>query len=65
MNYAMIALYSEDINSIIGFYYTLISHGLVSSSLFLLIGVLYRRYHTRNILYYKGLFSLIPIFSIL
>jgi NADH-quinone oxidoreductase subunit M len=65
MNYMIYGLYSFNINGILGSYYSTISHGIISSGLFILIGVLYRRYHTRNILYYKGLSTLIPIFSII
>jgi NADH:ubiquinone oxidoreductase subunit 4 (subunit M) len=40
----------------------MLSHGLVSSALFLCIGVLYDRYHTRLITYYSGLVHTMPIF---
>lgn len=63
MNFVIIGLFSFDIYSLIGSYYTIISHAFISSSLFLLIGILYRRYHSRNILYFKGLFNTMPIFS--
>ncbi|KAI8812201.1 hypothetical protein BJ742DRAFT_85321, partial [Cladochytrium replicatum] len=32
-------------------------------SSFLLIGVLYDRYHTRTLIYYRGLATILPIFS--
>lgn len=35
----------------------MLGHGFVSSSLFLLIGILYERGHTRNIRYYAGLYK--------
>jgi NADH-quinone oxidoreductase subunit M len=41
-----------------------LSHGFVSAGLFLLIGTLYDRYHTRLFLHYGGLVHLIPIFGI-
>lgn len=41
-----------------------LSHGFVSSALFLLIGTLYDRYHSRLFLHYGGLVHLIPIFGI-
>jgi NADH-quinone oxidoreductase subunit M len=65
MNYLMIGIYIFDLHSIIGSYYTVISHGFVSSGLFILIGIIYRRYHTRNILYIKGLSNILPIFSVI
>jgi NADH-quinone oxidoreductase subunit M len=42
----------------------MLGHGVVSSALFLCIGILYDRYHTRNILYYGGLVQVMPIFSV-
>jgi len=54
-------------NSIIGLQGSLIlgiAHGIVSPSLFILVGgVLYSRYHTRIINYYKGLINYMPIMS--
>jgi NADH-quinone oxidoreductase subunit M len=40
-----------------------ISHGFVAGALFLLIGIVYRRYGTRSIYYYGGLVQIMPIFS--
>lgn len=63
MNYMMIGIYIFDIKGLIGSYYSVISHGIISSALFILIGVLYRRYHSRILLYYKGIATFMPIFS--
>lgn len=41
-----------------------LSHGFVSSALFLIIGTLYDRYHSRLFLHYGGLVHVIPIFGI-
>ncbi len=43
----------------------MISHGLVSAALFLLVGVLYDRIHSRLIKTYGGLVSVMPKYSIL
>ena len=42
----------------------MLGHGLIASGLFFLIGVLYRRYGTRLLLYYSGLVHAMPFFSI-
>ncbi|CAM9119528.1 unnamed protein product [Choristocarpus tenellus] len=42
-----------------------LSHGFVSSALFLAIGVVYDRWHTRVVQYYGGLVHTIPIFIII
>jgi NADH:ubiquinone oxidoreductase subunit 4 (subunit M) len=41
----------------------MISHGIVSSALFLCVGMIYERHHTRIIKYYSGLLTTMPIFS--
>jgi proton-translocating NADH-quinone oxidoreductase chain M len=49
---------------VVGSVVIIIAHAVVSSALFLLIGVLYNRYHTRFIGRYGGLRSVMPLFSI-
>eukprot|EP01093_Parvamoeba_rugata_P014452 TRINITY_DN4688_c0_g1_i4.p1 TRINITY_DN4688_c0_g1~~TRINITY_DN4688_c0_g1_i4.p1 ORF type:complete len:164 (-),score=22.05 TRINITY_DN4688_c0_g1_i4:1890-2381(-) len=65
MNFALLGLFSNNSLGIEGSLYLMLGHGIVSSGLFLCIGILYDRYHTRNILYYGGLVSTMPIFSTL
>merc|ERR1712054_506237 len=48
---------------ILGSIFLMISHGIVSGSLFLCIGILYERFHTRIIKYYSGLLTTMPIFA--
>lgn len=43
----------------------MISHGILSAGLFLLVGILYDRYHTRIIPYFRGLVLLLPLLTIL
>ncbi|MEM9095321.1 MAG: proton-conducting transporter membrane subunit, partial [Pseudomonadota bacterium] len=42
----------------------MISHGFISGALFLLAGVIYDRMHTREISFYGGLATRMPIFAI-
>ena len=42
----------------------MISHGIVSAALFLCVGVIYDRMHTRNINFYGGLVNKMPKYSI-
>ena len=46
-----------------GAIYLMLSHGLTSSALFYLIGVLSERYHTRSVIAYSGLLTIMPFFS--
>jgi NADH-quinone oxidoreductase subunit M len=64
MNYAMLGLFTNNAQGIEGCLYFMLGHGVVSSALFLCIGMLYDRYHTRNILYYGGLVQVMPIYTI-
>ena len=44
--------------------FMMVAHGLVSPCLFLLVGLLYDRYHTKFVLYFTGLGAHMPVFSI-
>ncbi len=48
----------------IGSIYMMVSHGLISGGLFIAAGVLYERYSTRLIRYYRGHWVTMPIYSI-
>lgn len=65
MNYVTIGIVSNDIQGIEGSIYMMLGHGLVSSGLFLCVGMLYERYHTRVINYYGGLIYGMPIFGVI
>tara|TARA_B100000287_G_scaffold292936_1_gene276292 strand:- start:912 stop:1451 length:540 start_codon:yes stop_codon:yes gene_type:complete len=47
-----------------GSIFQMISHGLVSAALFLSVGVVYERYHTRLIDKYGGLVQIMPRYAI-
>jgi len=63
MNFALLGIFSYTIYGLIGGMLLMISHGLVSTALFLIIGVLYDRHHTRSFTYYSGITSVMPTFS--
>jgi len=63
MNMVVLGLFCNNIQGITGAIYLMVGHGIVSSALFFLVGVIYERYHTRNIRYYGGLTTVMPIFS--
>jgi NADH:ubiquinone oxidoreductase subunit 4 (subunit M) len=64
MNFVTLGLFSTTIESISGSIFLMLSHGLVSSGLFICIGFLYDRYKTRIVFYYGGLATFMPFFSI-
>jgi proton-translocating NADH-quinone oxidoreductase chain M len=64
MNFSLLGLFSNTIQGIVGGLALSISHGFVASALFLCVGILYDRHHTRLLKYYSGLALVMPIFSI-
>lgn len=64
MNLSVLGVFSMTYQGIQGCLFLLLSHGLVSSALFFLVGILYDRYYTKLLKYYGGLVIKMPIFSI-
>lgn len=62
MNASVIGLFSFNIYAIYGSILNMIAHGFTSAALFFLIGILYRKFHTKNITYYGGLATFMPYF---
>jgi NADH-quinone oxidoreductase subunit M len=65
MGFVMIAFASLNEIALQGGFFIMISHGIVSSALFACIGVLYDRYKTKLIIYYKSLLTVMPLFTCL
>jgi proton-translocating NADH-quinone oxidoreductase chain M len=65
MNFLVAGIFSNNLQGISGSLLLQIAHGLSSSALFICIGILYERYHTRNIYYYRGISSVMPLFSLM
>ena len=65
MNLVVIGLFSFNIIGLEGAILQSLSHGFVSSALFLIIGVLYDRHHTKMVKYYSGLVHTMPLFTII
>jgi NADH-ubiquinone oxidoreductase chain 4 len=63
MNFVTIGMFSLNIQGIEGSILLMLSHGLVSSALFLCVGALYDRHKTRLVKYYGGLVNTMPMFS--
>ena len=65
MNLVMVGLFSFNVISIEGALLQSLSHGFVASALFLIIGVVYDRHHTRMVKYYGGLVHTMPMYVII
>lgn len=65
MNFVTLGLFSLNAQGIEGSIMLMLSHGIVSPALFLLVGALYDRHKTRLLRYYGGAAQTMPIFAIL
>ncbi len=65
MNLVALGIFAFSIISIEGAIIQSISHGFVSGGMFLLVGILYDRYHSRFLYYYGGLVHFMPIYATL
>ena len=65
MSLVILGIFSINIQGLEGGVLLMLSHGLVSSALFLCVGVLYDRHHTRLIEYYGGVVNVMPVYATL
>ena len=64
MGFVTMGLFTMTPQGIQGAMFTMISHGLVSGALFLCVGVIYDRMHTREIAAYGGLVNRMPLYAL-
>ena len=64
MGFVTIGVFTFNTQGIEGAIYQMLSHGVVSAALFLIVGVVYDRIHTREIDAYGGLVSRMPKYAI-
>ena len=62
MNLVILGIFSFNSIGLEGAIFQSLSHGFVASALFLVIGIVYDRYHTRIVKYYSGLASVMPLY---
>ena len=63
MGFVTLGIFTFTVQGIEGGIIQMISHGIVSAALFLCVGVVYDRLHTREISRYGGLVSKMPFYS--
>ena len=63
MGFVTMGIFAGNDQGVQGAVFQMISHGLISSALFLCVGVVYDRMHTREIAFYGGLTSRMPWFA--
>ena len=64
LGYVMLGLVSLDLLGIQGAIVQMVSHGLVAAGLFLMVGMIYERCHTRDLAAYGGLAKVLPVYSV-
>ena len=65
MGFVTMGLFTMTPQGIQGAMFQMVSHGLVSGALFLCVGVVYDRMHTREIKAYGGLTNRMPVYAVL
>ena len=63
MGFVTMGIFAANQQSIDGAIFQMISHGFISGALFLCVGVIYDRMHTREIAAYGGLVNRMPVFA--
>lgn len=63
MNICIFSIFTYNPLAIKGAIFEMFSHGIISTGMFFLIGVLYNRHDTRTLKYFRGLALVMPLFS--
>jgi NADH-quinone oxidoreductase subunit M len=63
MGFVTMGIFAATTQGVAGGIFQMISHGIVSGALFLCVGVVYDRMHTREIAAYGGLVNRMPIYA--
>ena len=63
MGFVTMGIFALTPQGVAGGIFQMISHGIVSGALFLCVGVVYDRMHTREIAFYGGLVNRMPLFA--
>jgi NADH-quinone oxidoreductase subunit M len=64
LGFVMLGLAALTPTAVVGSVYQMLNHGLSTGALFLLVGMIYERRHTRMLADFGGLWSVVPLFSV-
>ncbi|MBU6375687.1 MAG: NADH-quinone oxidoreductase subunit M [Bdellovibrionales bacterium] len=64
MGYVVIGLFSLNTLGVTGSIYQMLNHGVSTGALFLLVGMIYERRHTREIAEFGGIARVMPLFTV-
>ena len=65
LGFVMLGLFAFDSTAVAGSVYQMLNHGLSTGALFLLVGMVYERRHTRLISDFGGLWAAVPVYAAL
>jgi NADH-quinone oxidoreductase subunit M len=65
MGFVTMGIFSGNVQGEQGAIFQMLSHGVISGALFLCVGVVYDRMHTREIAFYGGLVHRMPVYAAL
>ncbi len=63
MGFVTVGIFTLTVQGIEGAIYQMLSHGIVSAALFLIVGIVYDRMHSRDIEAYGGLVHRMPVYA--
>lgn len=64
MGYVILGLFAMNVYGLEGSLFQMLAHGISTGALFMLVGVIYERTHSRKIAEYGGLAKVLPIYAI-
>jgi NADH-quinone oxidoreductase subunit M len=64
LGYVMLGMFALNMQGVQGSIYQMLNHGISTGSLFLIVGMIYERRHTRQIAEFGGLAKKMPIFAV-
>ena len=63
LGFVMLGIFALNVQGVAGALLQMVNHGLSTGALFLLVGMLYERRHTRMLADFGGLFRVIPVYG--
>ncbi len=64
MGFITLGIFALNTNGLEGGILQMINHGVVTGGLFLMIGIIYERTHSREIAYYGGIAQKVPVYAV-
>ncbi len=65
MGFVLVGIAALNATGFTGAVMMMVTHGVITAALFLLVGIIYERAHTRDLTEFGGLMASVPVFSVL